>query len=453
MDLNFGLNLTQEQKLIMTQEMQLSVKLLQMSSMELSDYVENQVSENPILDFEEGDKSLKNEKEASDISDLMKYFEASDYKKSSYTKDDETSPFAYIACESSLTDYLLEQIGFMELRKSVKTVCKYIIESLDSRGYLSFPTEEIAKELNIDNNAIAKALEIVQSLEPSGIAARDLKECLIIQLQRKGLKDTNLYKIVNDYLEYVADNKYGFISENLNISKVKAQEYGDIIKKLEPKPSRGFYTGESTTYITPDAYIRRIGQELHVIINDSLMPKLTINNFYKEILNDNKNKEAEDYIKDKFNSALFLVKSIEHRKSTIYNVLCEIVKIQQEYFLKGKEYLKPMTLKDISEALDMHESTVSRAIREKYVDTEQGVVKIKDLFKSGVTQGVDEAISSNSVKFQIKKLIEEENKEKPLSDQELCDILVAKGMNIKRRTVAKYREELGFKSSSKRKRF
>lgn len=453
MDLNFGLNLTQEQKLIMTQEMQLSVKLLQMSSMELTDFVENEVAENPILDFEEGDKNVKEEKGVAEVSDLMKYFESHDYKNASYSKEDETSPFAYIACESSLKDFLLEQIGVIDLRKNLKAVCNYIIESLDNRGYLPLTTGEIAEELNISEDVALKALSIVQGLEPCGIAARDLKECLKMQLQRNGQMDSNLFLIVDNYLECIGDNRYGYLSEKLSVSKIKAQEYGDTIKKLEPKPSRGFYTGEKTTYVTPDAYIRRIGEELHVIINDSLTPKLTINSFYKEILKDNTHKEAEEYIKEKFNSAIFLVKSIEHRKSTIYNVLCEIVKIQEEYFFKGKEYLKPMTLKDIATALDMHESTISRAIREKYVDTEKGIIKIKDLFKSGVTQGEDEAISSNSVKFHIKNMIEEENKEKPLSDQEICDILVSKGMNIKRRTVAKYREEMGYKSSSKRKRF
>ena len=260
--------------------------------------------------------------------------------------------------------------------------------------------------------------------------------------------------MVDNQLENLADNKFPTIAKEIGITVQEAQLLGDIIKSLEPKPSRGFYTGEETNYIIPDAYIKRINGEYYILMNDSVLPRLSINNVYKDIIMQNNDKEASEYVKEKLNSAVFLIKSIESRRGTLYKVIESIVKRQKEYFDLGEGYLKPMTLKDIASDIGMHESTVSRAIREKYVLTERKTIKIKDLFVSGIQKNLSsEDVASINIKQKIKELIDAENKSKPLSDQAICDGLKAMQYDISRRTVAKYREELGIKSSSKRKRF
>ncbi|WP_195892688.1 RNA polymerase factor sigma-54 [Desnuesiella massiliensis] len=454
--MDFTLNLTQEQKLIMTQQMQLSVKLLQMSSFELQEYMEKEFQENPVLEakYEENSETDKF-KDRIDYKELIKYFEFDNYGSQSYGNydEDEVSPFNFISNSKSLKECLHEQIGELNENDYLKSICDYIIENIDNRGYLDTTLEEICKEIKCNKELGEKALIIVQSLEPDGIGARDIKECLKIQLRKKGVEDEVIYKIIEEHIENLADNKYNVIAKDLNISLKDVQHYGDIIKSLEPKPSRGFFTGDEVKYIVPDAYIRKIDGVYHIIMNDSLLPKLSINSVYKDIINNEKDKFAVEYVKDRINSAMFLIKSVEHRKSTIYKVLEKILELQKDYFEYGEEYLKPMTLKEIADNLGMHESTISRAIRDKYIYTSRGTIKIKDLFTVGYNNEQGEDISVRNIKNQIKKLIEEEDKTKPLSDQAICDELNNMNMNISRRTVAKYREELGIKSSSKRKRF
>ncbi len=456
MKMDFTLNLTQEQKLIMTQQMQLSVKLLQMSSFELQEYMEKEFQENPVLEakYEENSETDKF-KDRIDYKELIKYFEFDNYGSQSYGNydEDEVSPFNFISNSKSLKECLHEQIGELNENDYLKSICDYIIENIDNRGYLDTTLEEICKEIKCNKELGEKALIIVQSLEPDGIGARDIKECLKIQLRKKGVEDEVIYKIIEEHIENLADNKYNVIAKDLNISLKDVQHYGDIIKSLEPKPSRGFFTGDEVKYIVPDAYIRKIDGVYHIIMNDSLLPKLSINSVYKDIINNEKDKFAVEYVKDRINSAMFLIKSVEHRKSTIYKVLEKILELQKDYFEYGEEYLKPMTLKEIADNLGMHESTISRAIRDKYIYTSRGTIKIKDLFTVGYNNEQGEDISVRNIKNQIKKLIEEEDKTKPLSDQAICDELNNMNMNISRRTVAKYREELGIKSSSKRKRF
>ena len=223
---------------------------------------------------------------------------------------------------------------------------------------------------------------------------------------------------------------------------------------MEPKPSRGFYTGDEVKFIIPDAAIRNIDGQYFVIMNDGVIPRLSISNIYKDILNNKEDKSTENYVKEKLNSAMFLIKSIEQRKSTLLRILEKTVEKQKEYFDKGQKYLKPMTMKEMAEELGIHESTVSRAIKDKYILTSLGTVKIKDLFTTGLSksQGDGEDVAVVNIKKQIKEMIDEEDKKKPLSDQAICDELNKKSLNISRRTVAKYREEIGIKSSSKRKR-
>ncbi|WP_207640750.1 RNA polymerase factor sigma-54 [Clostridium hydrogeniformans] len=450
--MDFMLNLTQEQKLIMTQQMQLSVKLLQMSGMELQEFIDKEVQENPVLEAKYEEKDLNDK---IDYKDLIKYLEFDNYGSQSLGSydNDEVSPFTFIGNKTSLKEYLEEQIIETNENDYFKTLCKYIIENIDHKGYLYISIEAMAKEISVSLEDLERALDIVQSLEPSGIGARDIKECLKIQVKNKGIEDTKVFDIIDKHLENIADNRYAVIAKDLKITPKEAQSYGDTIKTLEPKPSRGFYTGEEVKYIVPDAYIRKIDNKYIIIMNDELSPRLSINNMYKEILMKDSDKNAVSYVKEKMNSAMFLMKSVDQRKSTIYRVLEKIIERQEEFLDKGESFLRPMTLREIAEELSMHESTISRAIRDKYVYIPRGTSRIKDFFTQGISKGNnDEDVSVVNIKNIIKKLIDEEDKKKPISDQIICDNLNEKDMNISRRTVAKYREEMGIKSSSKRKR-
>jgi len=451
-------NLVQEQKLALTQEMKLSIKVLQMSVSELREFIDNEFSENPVLEIKEDytDNTQDSNKELDkyDYKEMIKYLEFDNYGGQSYgSYEDEVSPFNFISEKKSLKEYLHEQLADIEEDFFIKGIADYIIESLDKRGYLEISIEEISRELGINIKLAEKALEVVQELEPYGIGARDLKECLKLQLIHLGLIDEILESIVNNYLEDLANNKYKNIADRFNISQREAQRYGDVIKKLEPKPSSGFFTGEDVKFIMPDAEIRNIQGEYYIIMNDKLIPSLSINNVYKQVINSGEKSDTSKYVKEKLDKALFLIKSIEQRRSTLYNVLEKVVKKQKEFFDRGLNFLKPMTLKDISEEIEVHESTVSRAIKDKYILTTFGTIRIKELFSTGVASNENnEDISVVKIKNKIKELIDLENKMKPLSDQFICEELNKEDMNISRRTVAKYREEMEIKSSSKRKR-
>ncbi len=450
MQMDLKLNIYQKQKLILTQVMQQSINVLQMSANDLREYIEKEFEENPIL---EAEFNLIESKDNIKLSSYLnnRYDENYNYQ---YNNEDEISVFNFISDKKSLKDYLYEQLGEIKSDIKIKKVVSYMIESLDSKGYLENTLQEISSELGIDEYICQNALETLQSLEPCGIGARDIKECLLIQLKDKGILDENIQEIILKYLEYIADCKYNYIAKELKITPKEVQSYGDIIKGLEPKPSRGYYTGEEVKFIIPDAYIVKIGDKYNVIMNKDIIPNITINNLYKQEILNGKNKKEVEYVKEKVNNAIGLINDIEQRNNTILKLLECIVKKQKAYFENGKEYLKPMTLKDLADELSIHESTVSRAIKDKYILTSRGTVKIKDLFCNGIVSSRvnSEDVSTNNIKNKIKQLIELENKNKPLSDQAICDLLNKEYIDISRRTVAKYREELGIKSSSKRKR-
>lgn len=459
--MDFNLNLTQEQKIIMTQQMQLSIKLLQMSTYDLREYIEKEFSENPVLEAQyEDTKEVSKEQDRLEYKELVKYLESDNYGSQSYGEYDEEgiSPFTFISKPESLTDYLESQILELPIDEYMRSVCSYMVECLDQKGYLDIKKEELMNELDCSEETFNRALIVIQNLEPAGIGARDLKECLEIQLERKGEYDPIVKEIIDNHLDDLADNRYQVIAKDLDITPKKAQDYGDLIKTLEPKPSRGFYTGDEVGFIIPDAEIRKIDGEFFILMKDGVLPMLSVNPLYKDILKDSTNdKEATEYVKEKIDKAMFLIKSIEQRKSTLHKVLQKILEKQKDYFEKGEKYLKPMTLKEIAEKLEMHESTISRAIRDKYILTSMGTIKIKDLFVNSISNKEkshgEEDVTVINIKKALEEVIKEEDKRKPLSDQAISEILKEKGMAISRRTVAKYREELGIKSSSKRKRF
>lgn len=451
-------NLTQEQKMILTQKMQQSIKILQMPVNELRDYIDNQFAENPVLDVEDNflystENSNENLKEY-DYKEMVKYLEFDNYGSQSYESyEDKVSPFNFISEKKSLKEYLHEQVSESNADKLIKKITDYLIESLDNRGYLEITIEEISEELNLGCELVEEGLNLLQNMEPYGIGARDINECLKLQLIHLNMKNEILFGIIDKYLGDIAENRYKNIAKEYDISEREAQRYSDIIKKLEPKPSRGFFTGEDVKFIMPDAEIKEIEGQFYVIMNDNLLPKLSINNLYNNILNNNEKSKEAKYVKEKLDNAMLLIKSIEDRQSTLTKVLECIVKRQKEFLKHGTSYIVPMSLKEIAEEIKVHESTISRAIKDKFVLTSYGTIKVRDLFITGIINNdLGEDVSIIKIKNRIKEIISSEDKSKPFSDQKISEILNKENVNISRRTVAKYREGIGIKSSSKRKR-
>lgn len=456
MNLDFSLNISQQQKLVMTQTMKQSINILQMSAQDLREYIDKEYEENPVLDVEfevtDREESYENKINYEDLCDYGLY---NSYPLSSFEySSNDSSIFDFIKEKKSLRDYLYEQLIEIKCSKKIKEAVVYMIDNLDENGYLKEPLNCTCEVLGITKQDEESSLKILHSLEPYGVWARNLSECLIIQLRNKGILDDILEEIVSKYLEYIAKNKYIYIAKKMKISAKKVQEYSDVIKSLEPKPTRGYYTGDEVKFIIPDAYIVKIYDEYEVIMNSCIIPKLNVNSLYKEFVIRDNSKEEVEYIKNKINKAKSLIKGVEQRNNTLLKLLKCIIKRQRDYFENGDKYLKPMTLKDIANEMNVHESTVSRTINEKYILTDRGTIKIKDLFSSKILSKnvIDEDISISRIKMKIKEVIEAENKNKPLSDQAICNILSDANIDISRRTIAKYREELGIKSSSKRKR-
>jgi RNA polymerase sigma-54 factor len=449
MKLSYGLTIEQTQKLTMTPELIQAIRILQFNTQELDTFVQDAILENPMLEFDKGreDKILDFQQKINDD------YDERIYKQWKYNNEkDEYSYEQFTSKDETLEDYLILQLTFSSLKGKSLKIGRFLIDALDENGYLTVTTEQVAKSFKVEVERVEKVLDVIQTFEPSGVGARDLKECLIIQLASKGLLDETMENVILNHLEDLGDNKVGKLAKTLGISLSKVQNICDVIRSLEPKPGRSFASGENVKYITPDVIVEKINGEYVITSNENSLPHLMVSPYYSSLAKEAKNdEEVSKYITDKFNSALWLIKSIEQRKRTIYNVVSAVVDYQKDFFDKGAKYLKTLTLKQIAEAIGMHESTVSRAINGKYMQTPRGIFEIKYFFSGGVKSG--EGMSSNSIKTFIKEIIDGENPAKPYSDQDIVGILKEKGIEISRRTVAKYREGMNILSSSKRRRY
>lgn len=446
MNFNNSLELVQSQKLIMTTQLKQSLNILNMSKLELEEEIKKESEENPLLEVEKNNE-INWEEYIKNIGNSRPIDKSELY----YNSDDDLNLDNIIKNTPNLYENLHLQINLYKINKKDKEICDYIIDSLDDDGYLRIDEKEIINEFNINKDIFENCLEIIQQLEPIGVGARNLSECLIIQIRNLGIDNKLLETIVYKDLDLIGKNKYKEITKKYNISMQKCINIIDIIKTLDPKPGK-ICSVENSVYVQPDVIVEKIEDEFVVYINESDNLKIRISNFYEEILKNSKYDEsAKNYIKEKLNSATRLVKSIESRKSTILKIAQEIVKNQKDFFEKGEKYIKPMKMKDIAQNLDFHESTISRGVNEKYMMTPFGLYKFKYFFSNALETNDDNLTSSVSIKKIIQDMIKSENKKKPLSDDQISKILNDKGINVARRTVAKYREELGILSSSKRK--
>ncbi len=473
------LDLRLSQKLALTPALQQAIKLLQLTVPELQQEIKKELLENPLLEEvrsldevetnnqkkEEEKKDLLHEKDIN-IEDFFRDYFDDQYVPKNRNKeyvDNDINYENFVSKEQSLKEYLEWQAGINIEDSELYNATLMIIPYIDDNGYLKVPEELkstysnivdfLADELKIEKPLIEKAIKEIQKFDPTGVGATSVEECLWLQSAYLGFEhDEILKKMIFNHLEDIASNQISKIALILGISEEDVINYIDFIKKLEPKPGRK-YSSEKTQYIIPDVIVFKIDDEYYVDLNEDGIPGLRVNKQYAEMLKnrDKIEKETENYIKDKLKSALWLIKSIHNRQKTILKVAKSIVEKQRDFFDFGVEYMKPLTLRDIAEELGIHESTVARVVKNKYMQTPRGVFELKYFFSSklATSSGID--VSAMAVKEKIKKIIENENRQKPYSDSEIVKILRSQGIKIARRTVAKYREELGIESSSKRK--
>lgn len=453
MKLGYELTIEQTQKLSMTPELIQAIQILQFNNQELSEYVENELLENPVLETE---KSYDNGE--IDIREKIRQSndEEATYRQWEYSADDDDDYTyeQYASEEDTLTDYLLMQLHFSSLKGLDAEIGTYIIEAIDDNGYLTLSVEEIAKAFKKDREEVERVLSVIQTFDPCGVGARNLRECLIIQFAAKGLLTEEIEYIIENLLEELADNKISHIAKILGMKNQQVQEIADRIRTMEPKPGRVFSSGESTRYIVPDIFVEKIDGEYVVTNNDNSLPRLMVSSYYNKLSAESgKDEELSKYLSERLNAAIWLIKSIEQRKQTIFNVASAVVKYQQEFFDRGEKFLKPLTLRRIAEEVGVHESTVSRSINGKYLQSAQGIFELRYFFSSGIGAEDGDGVSSNSIKSMIREMIDGEDTKKPYSDQDMADMLKQRGIDISRRTVAKYREGMQILSSSKRRRY
>ncbi len=464
--MNMGLGLYQEQtlKLVMTPELRQAITILQFSALDLISYLREQATENPVIELQEVSAAAElaqahvernAERPAPEIDwkEWVGNRATGDYV---VNKNESTyNPLDHVrAPNKTLYDHLKSQLGFMKgLTPWQKKLALFLIGNLDEKGYLEIGLDEVSRRLGATPTEVEEALRVVQRLEPVGVGARSLEECLLLQLQDEGLDDEKTVQVVREHLADLANNRFSRIADKLKITLQEVQQIADAVRSLNPRPGAAFHTGE-TRFVIPDVTVEKVMDDYVVLVNDLSAPRLTINSFYERLLKESSSQEeARQFIHEKLNAALWLAKSLEQRRLTLMRVTQAIVEMQREFFDYGVHYLKPMTQKEIAEKVNLHESTVSRATSNKYVQTPRGVFELKYFFTSALATASGEAASSQSVKKRIKALIDAEDRKQPLSDQKLSELLIAEGIEISRRTVAKYREEMMIPSSAKRKRY
>lgn len=459
------------QSLVMTPQLQQAIKLLQLSRMELENLINTEMVENPVLeetsDSESTVQSLDDVKapEESKVDDNPQ--NAEDFNWENYIEnyrstpnmpvyrggDDELPTYENTLTEpQSLTDHLYWQLGMSDMTDEQKAIGDLIIGNINEDGYLLDSLEGIAERENLDVHEVEAVLYRVQGFDPIGVGARDLKECLLIQIQELDHDDEVLERIVENHLSDLEKKNYAIVAKTLGITMDDVIERVKMIEELEPKPGRAF-GGVPARYIIPDIYVVKRGDEYQVMLNEDGLPKLKVSSFYKNMLDkSSEHNNTKEYIRGKLRSAVWLIRSIHQRQRTIFRVTESIVKKQRDFLDKGIAHLKPMVLRDVANDIGMHESTVSRVTTNKYVHTPRGIFELKYFFNSGISRVNGNDVASESVKEKVKEIIAAEDGAKPYSDQKIAELLKKDNINIARRTVAKYREMLGILPSSKRKK-
>ena len=537
MAIELRLQLKMSQQLVMTPQLQQAIKLLQLNRLELVNMVQQELTENPVLEEVEGDDDITagelsdmtpgeegsssgedadrveaasaaeaveaspdpvaNELEglpqdfieslelgpgldgdapipdapateaeaaASDIeatnAEIIADVEWEDYMDANPQtglapgpRDDEQQNYleATLTRRPTLSEHLQWQLQLSVFTDPEREAARWIIGNLDDDGYLQATVEDVARQSGVAEEDVESALLLVQKLDPTGVAARDLRECLLLQLDTVENVNPLVMRIVHDHFELLTKRDFRGLTRNLGVAIEDIAEATRSIAGLEPRPGRAF-AGDDPIYITPDIYVYKVAEEFHILLNEDGLPKLKVNRVYKDVVakDEHSSKDAKEYVHEKLRSAIWLIRSIHQRQRTIYRVMESIIRYQREFFEKGINYLRPLNLRDVADDIEMHESTVSRVTTNKYVHTPQGIFELKYFFNSSIGCFGGNAVASESVKEKIRKIIQSEDSRRPLSDQRIAEMLKSANIDIARRTVTKYREAMNVLSSTKR---
>jgi RNA polymerase sigma-54 factor len=467
MNLSTQLVQKQSQKLVMTQDLRQSIELLALSTLELSDKIQSELLENPLLEDTNLDEKTKQP-------ELYSLTEVRSIEKSNYLKDTEMNwgdnysienpkfydtdasdrNQKYIESSSvptSLSEHLLAQLRLLNVTKKDLYIGEVLISIIDDKGFISVSLEELSKEMNINIKNLEKVRKLIHELDPIGIGAFNIQETLLIQARILNPENKILHEIIKDHLSDLEKFDYKKISKSIKISEDEVMENARFIKKLEPYPAT-LYQGKKTDYVIPDVIINQEGEEFSIFINDEWLPKLTINKEHKNFLNSYSTAEDKEFISNKLNSANWLIRSVNQRKQTLFKTVTAIIEAQRDFFIYGISHTEPLTLKDISEKTNLSESTISRITTNKYIQTKWGIFELKWFFSSGVKSTEGGKASSKKIQDMILEMVKSEKEENPLSDQDIVDEMTKKGIEIARRTVAKYRKILQILPSNQRKR-
>ena len=458
------------QKLILTPSLQQAIKLLPMSTLELVDMLNQEVVENPLLEevtteeLQQADAQVEkpepdppaDKQDTWDDADYEYFFgEYLDegYRPKAPREFKELPPIENtLSTATSLSDHLTWQLSLLTNDQMLREIGTAIVGNVDDDGYLAASIEEIATMGDWPESEVERVLDVVQAFDPVGVAARDLQECLLIQLKHLGFENTPSEIIIREHIRLLQKHQVPELARAMGMGIEELKEHIDIVRHLDPKPGMR-YTSAQSHYVIPDVYISKDEDQYVAMLNDEGMPQLRISPVYRRMLDKNSQNTSEtrSYVKEKFRSALWLIKSVDQRQKTIHKVATSIINFQREFLDHGIEHLRPLVLRDVANDIGMHESTVSRVVNNKYMHTPQGVFEMKYFFHSGIHSAYGESVSSVTIKRRIQKIVDNEDSQKPLSDSRIVGILQAEGLVLARRTIAKYREELRIPTSSQRK--
>jgi RNA polymerase sigma-54 factor len=471
MEMKMNLNMKMSQKLVMTPMLQQAIKLLPLARLELAQLVRQEIIENPVLEelFEEENDQDNNQEESGPKEDITPEAEQDTTPQDqeidwdSYFQDnidrgmsiesyaEKPSIEATYKKEATLADHLMWQLDMTVDSETDKFIGSCIIGNVQNDGYLCADLQEIVTISQSDEESVLRVLKFIQGFEPTGVASRSLKECLMLQAQALSDKNPYVEVLIENYLERLEDRYLQKVASELKISLDVVLEALETIKGFCPKPGL-LFSSEGIDYVVPDLVVFKTDEGYDVVLNDEGVPNLQISSYYHNLLKTTKEGQTKEYLEDKYRSALWLIKSIDQRRQTIYKVGKSIVKLQKDFLDDGLSYLQPMVLKDVAKDIQMHESTVSRITTNKYIDTPQGVFELKFFFHSGIKSYMGNSMSSIRVKNMIKEIIKEEDLNSPLTDDQMVEALMMKNVKIARRTITKYRKELNIPPASKRKK-
>jgi RNA polymerase sigma-54 factor len=460
------------QKLILTPSLQQAIKLLPMSTLELSDLLNQEMVENPLLeevpteDLQPAEPAPAEKTEPTEAPNKTDTWDDQDYEYffGEYL-DDSYRPRAAqevrelppientLSTSTSLTDHLMWQLSMQNDDPLMREIGAAIIGNLEDDGMLGASMDELSAMGPWDIAAVERALHLVQGFDPTGVAARDLQECLLLQIRHLGLEDTPSGTIVSEHLRLLQNHQVPEIARKMGMTIDDLKEHIEVIRHLDPKPGSRYNPGKSQ-YVIPDVYVMKVEDQYVALLNEDGLPQMRISPVYRRLLDkgaSGNDDETRAYVKDKFRSALWLIKSVEQRQKTIHKVATSIINFQRDFLDHGIEHLRPLVLRDVANDIGMHESTVSRVVTNKYMHTPQGVFEMKYFFHSGISSSYGENVSSVTIKQRIRKIVENEDPRKPLSDSKIVSILQREGLELARRTIAKYREELKIPTSNQRK--